>query len=84
MLVEEFGLSHRFYSEEERMVVFAVIFDMLIDAKKSGRPFVGAMFWQAVKEGGWTGTTGGNHAYHIGICQLPSTYCCNRKLCLSR
>eukprot|EP00877_Chromochloris_zofingiensis_P007778 jgi/Chrzof1/3253/Cz12g17140.t1 len=61
MLVEEFGLSHRFYSEEERMVVFAVIFDMLIDAKKSGRPFVGAMFWQAVKEG--FPNVGGYHVY---------------------
>eukprot|EP00879_Flechtneria_rotunda_P001484 GHRR01001639.1.p1 GENE.GHRR01001639.1~~GHRR01001639.1.p1 ORF type:complete len:382 (+),score=118.48 GHRR01001639.1:1178-2323(+) len=45
--VEEFGLSYRFFGEEERKVVFAVVADALIAAKRAGKNMMGAMFWNA-------------------------------------
>jgi hypothetical protein len=37
--------------EEERKVVFSVVFDKLIEAKREGKPFMGAMFWNAALHG---------------------------------
>lgn len=50
-MLEEFGLSYRFFGEEERKVVFAVVADAVIAAKRAGRPLMGAMFWNAAYGG---------------------------------
>ena len=46
-MLEEFGTTTSNLDEEERKVVFSVVFDKLIEAKRAGRPFMGAMFWNA-------------------------------------
>ncbi|KAI8465905.1 MAG: glycoside hydrolase superfamily [Monoraphidium minutum] len=50
-ILEEFGLTGRFFDEEQRKAVFAVVFDHLIRAKRAGRPFVTALFWSAARPG---------------------------------
>ena len=40
-----------YLGEEERKVVFSVVFDKLIEAKRAGKPFMGAMFWNAALSG---------------------------------
>jgi hypothetical protein len=47
-VLEEFGTTTSNMGEEERKVVFSVVFDKLIEAKREGKPFMGAMFWNAV------------------------------------
>lgn len=46
-MIEEFGLTRRFYGEEEMKVVVAVVADALIASKRAGRPLMGAWLWQA-------------------------------------
>lgn len=46
-VLEEFGLSYRYFGEEERKVVVAVVADAVIAAKRAGRPLMGAMLWNA-------------------------------------
>lgn len=46
-MIEEFGLSKRFFGDVERKVVFAVVAYALVAAKQAGKPLMGAMFWQA-------------------------------------
>jgi hypothetical protein len=46
-VIEEFGISRRFFGEEEQKVVAAVVADALIAAKRAGRNLKGAMLWSA-------------------------------------
>jgi hypothetical protein len=55
LVVEEFGLSKRFFTLEETKVVVAVVADALIAAKRAGKPLMGAWLWQAAPPGGWVG-----------------------------
>lgn len=50
-MVEEFGLTKRFFSIEETKVVTAVVADALIAAKQAGKPLMAAWFWQAAPPG---------------------------------
>eukprot|EP00775_Hariotina_reticulata_P002089 gene2089-2407_t len=45
LVVEEFGLSIRFHDDEERKVVFAIVANALIVAKRAGQPLKAAWFW---------------------------------------
>ena len=47
LVLEEFGTISSLMDEEERKVVFSVVFDKLIEARRTGKPFMGAMFWNA-------------------------------------
>jgi len=51
LLVEEFGLTKRFFSLEETKVVVAVVADALIAAKRAGKPLMAAWLWQAAAPG---------------------------------
>jgi hypothetical protein len=50
-LVEEYGLTKRFFNNEQLKVVVAVIADALIEAKRAGKPLMGAWIWQAAPIG---------------------------------
>lgn len=50
-MIEEFGLSKRFFGAEEAKVVLAVVADALIAAKRAGKPLMGAWLWQAATPG---------------------------------
>lgn len=50
-MVEEFGLTKRFFTVQESKVVVAVVADALIAAKRAGKPFMGAWIWQAAPIG---------------------------------
>jgi hypothetical protein len=51
LVLEEFGLTKRFFTLRETKVVFAVVADALIAAKRAGKPFMGAWLWQAAPVG---------------------------------
>lgn len=51
LVVEEFGLTKRFFTVQESKVVVAVVADALIAAKRAGKPFMGAWIWQAAPIG---------------------------------
>jgi len=51
LVVEEFGLSVRFHNDEERKIVFAIMADVLIAAKKAGQPLKAAWFWNVAIAG---------------------------------
>lgn len=51
LLVEEFGLTKRFFTVNETKVVVAVVADAVIAAKRAGKPFMGAWIWQAAPIG---------------------------------
>jgi len=51
LVVEEFGLTKRFYGTEEAKVVVAVVADALIAAKRAGKPLMAAWLWQAAPPG---------------------------------
>jgi hypothetical protein len=46
-VIEEFGISRRFFGEEEQKVVVAVVVDALIAAKRAGSNLKGALLWSA-------------------------------------
>jgi hypothetical protein len=50
-LVEEYGLTKRFFNSEQLKVVVVVIADFLIEAKRAGKPVMGAWIWQAAPIG---------------------------------
>lgn len=50
-MVEEFGLTKRFFNATEVKVVVAVVADALIAAKKGGTPLMSAWLWQAAPIG---------------------------------
>lgn len=51
LVVEEFGLTKRFFGTEEAKVVVAVVADALIASKRAGRPLMAAWLWQAAPPG---------------------------------
>jgi hypothetical protein len=51
LIIEEFGLTKRFFTLNETKVVVAVVADALIAAKSAGKPLMGAWIWQAAPIG---------------------------------
>jgi hypothetical protein len=51
LVLEEFGLTKRFFTLNETKVVVAVVADALIAAKRAGKPLMGAWIWQAAPIG---------------------------------
>lgn len=51
LVVEELGLTKRFFSVEKTKVVVAVLADALIAAKRAGKPLMAAWLWQAAPPG---------------------------------
>jgi hypothetical protein len=45
------GLTQRFFDLEETKVVFAVVFNHLIESKRAGKSMVAALFWGAKNPG---------------------------------
>lgn len=50
-LVEEFGLSERFFSSSEASAVAAVVLDRLVRSKQSGGALAGALIWGLLPPG---------------------------------
>lgn len=46
------GLTRRFFDEAQRKVIFAVVFSRLVEAKRGGRAFSAALFWNAAHPSG--------------------------------
>jgi hypothetical protein len=56
LVVEEYGLTKRYFDTEQIKVVVAVVADALIASRREGSPLMGAWIWQAAPIGtspGW-------------------------------
>eukprot|EP00879_Flechtneria_rotunda_P003599 GHRR01003834.1.p1 GENE.GHRR01003834.1~~GHRR01003834.1.p1 ORF type:complete len:462 (+),score=102.74 GHRR01003834.1:228-1613(+) len=54
-MIEEFGEPYidknNNHTPEDRMMLYAVVYEKLIAAKMAGKPFIGALFWNATVDG---------------------------------
>jgi hypothetical protein len=58
LVVEEFGLTKRYFDSQQIKVVVAVVADALIAAEREGTPLMGAWIWQAAPIGKATAAVG--------------------------
>jgi mannan endo-1,4-beta-mannosidase len=74
LIVEEFGLSSRFFDAEQTKAAVAVVLDRLVKSKQRGGALAGAMLWGLVSDGeggspagyDWT-ADGGASASNVGL-----------------
>ena len=60
LIIEEFGLSSRFFDAEQTKAAIAVVLDRLVASKLKGGKLVGAMIWGLVPPGGAANQAGYN------------------------